>query len=140
MPLSLTIEQQLNQALAEGDRLQDVVQQILLRALTRAPLDVDGMRKAAAEALGAVREAATQGDAQARRAALQAMRGIESALAQVTRARADMATLEKVFIDELRQAADAARGTPLGQQLQESADLAAQTAAGWRAILTRVVP
>ena len=163
-----TIEQQVDKAIAEGRRVQEAVQQITLKALTQGRLDLEAMRKVTGDAVAAVREAATQQDAHVTNAAKEAARGIERALAQaaealklsiqeasgragkfssedLAKARADMAAVEKMFVDTLSEAAQAARGaakatlqdlarhaeasgTAIGRQLRESADLSGEVA------------
>ena len=131
-----TIQQQVNQAIAEGLRVQQAVQQIVLKALAEGRLDLDAMRKVTGDALAAVRVAEPGS------AAKDAVRGIESALAHaadLAKVRADVAAVEKMFVATLSQAADAARGaakatledlarhaeasgTAIGRQLRESAE------------------
>ena len=163
-----TIEQQVDKAIAEGRRVQEAVQQITLKALTQGRLDLEAMRKVTGDAVAAVREAATRQDAHVTNAAKEAARGIERALAQaaealklsiqeasgragkfasedLAKARADMAAVEKMFVDTLSEAAQAARGaakatlqdlahhaeaggTAIGRQLRESADLSGEVA------------
>jgi hypothetical protein len=163
-----TIDQQVDKAITEGRRVQEAVQQITLKALTQGRLDLEAMRKVTGDAVAAVREAATRQDAHARSAAEEAAQGIERALGQaaealklsiqeasgragkfssedLAKARADMAAVEKMYVDTLSEAAHAARGaakatledlarhaeasgTAIGRQLRESAGLSGEAA------------
>ena len=163
-----TIEQQVDKAIAEGRRVQEAVREITLEALSKGRLDLEAMRKVTGEAVAAVRETATRHDAHARNAVREALQGIERALAQaaeamklsiqeaggrvgtfsseeLAKARADLAAVEKMFVETLSEAAQAARGaakatledlarhaeasgTAIGRQMRESAELSAEAA------------
>lgn len=128
-----TIQQQVYNAIAEGRRVQEAVQRITLKALIHGRLDLEEMRLVTGDALAAVREAATQQNAHITNAAKEAARGIACALAQaaealklsiqeasgragkfssadLAKARADMAAVERMFVDTLSKTAQAARG------------------------------
>ncbi|MGZ8231178.1 MAG: DUF6781 family protein [Burkholderiales bacterium] len=163
-----TVTQQVQKAIAEGRRVQEAVHDIALKALARHELDFEAMRKVTREAVDAVREAAGHQDIAVKDAAKQAIGGIDHALAHaaealklsiqeassrtekfsredLAKARADLAELERMFVETLGEAARAARGTAkatledlarhaetsgtaVGRQLRESAALSGQFA------------
>jgi hypothetical protein len=165
--------EQVRNAMEQGRRVQEAVQQITLKALTQRQLDFDAMRKVTREAIDAVREtAATQG-AGVGDAAKQAVAGVDQALAKaaeavklslqeagsrmekfssedLAKARADLADMEKMFVDTLSGAARTAQGTAratfedlarhaqasgtaVGRQLRDSAAMSGQVADAARA-------
>ena len=120
-------------AIREGQRIQEAVRDITLKALTQRELDFAAMRKVTREALDAVREAAGRHDANVKEATKQAVQGVDQALAHaaealklslqeagsraekfsredLAKARANLGDLEKMFVDTLGEAAKAARG------------------------------
>lgn len=120
-------------AIREGQRIQESVRDITLKALTQRELDFAAMRKVTREALDAVREAAGRHDANVKEATRQAVHGVDQALAHaaealklslqeagnraekfsredLAKARANLGDLEKMFVDTLGEAAKAARG------------------------------
>ena len=155
-------------AIREGRRVQEAVQEITLKALTQRELDFAAMRKVTREAIDAVRDAATTQGEGMKDAAKQAVAGVDQALAKaaealklslqeagsrvekfssedLSKARSDLADVEKMFVDTLSGAARSAQGaaratfedlarhaqasgTAVGRQLRESAALSGQVA------------
>jgi hypothetical protein len=129
----MDLGKQIEDALHEGRRVQEAVQQITLKALTQRELDFAAMRKVAREAIDAVRDAASTPDAGVKEAAKQAVAGVDQALAQaaaalklslqeagsrmekfsgedLAKARKDLGDVEKMFVDTLSNAARTAQG------------------------------
>lgn len=119
--------------LRRGQRVQEQVQALVLKALSERQLDFEGMRKVTHEAFDAVRAAAATQDAGMREAAKDAVRGVEQALAKaaealklaleeaagrldrfskedLAKARADLGDVEKMFVQTLKDTAKAAQG------------------------------
>lgn len=168
----MDVAKEVEGAIREGQRIQEAVRDITLKALTQRELDFAAMRKVTREALEAVREAAGRHDADVKEATKQAVQGVDQALAHaaealklslqeagsraekfsredLARARANLADLEKMFVDTLGEAAKAARGaakatleelarhaessgTAVGRQLRESAAFSGQVAHAMR--------
>lgn len=164
----MDIGKQIEGAIREGRRVQEAVRDITLKALTQRELDFAAMRKVTREALDAVREAAGRHEGNVKEATKQAVQGVDQALAHAAEAvklslqeagdraekfsredlskvRANLGDLEKMFVDTLGEAARAARGaakatledlarhaessgTAVGRQLRESAELSGQMA------------
>ena len=129
----MDLGKQVENAIREGQRVQQQVQEITLKALTERQLDFEGMRKVTREAFDAVRNAASTQETGMREAAKQAVRGVEAALAKATealklsleeaggrldrfskedlaKARADLGEVEKMFVQTLKDTAKAAQG------------------------------
>lgn len=126
--------EQVRNAMEQGRRVQEAVQQITLKALTQRELDFAAMRKVTREAIDAVRETAAAQGAGVGDAARQAVAGVDQALAKaaeavklslqeagsrmekfssedLAKARSELADMEKMFVDTLSGAARAAQGT-----------------------------
>lgn len=155
-------------ALREGRRIQEALQEVTLKALTRRELDLATLRSVTRDALDAVRETAQARGAGAQEAVKQAVAGVDQALAQaaqalklsleeaggraekfsredLAKARADLAGVEKMFVDALGETARAAHGTAkaafedlarhaetsgtaIGKQMREAGTASAQAA------------
>lgn len=167
------MKDEIRKAIAEGRKVQEAVRAITLKALSGRELDQAAIAKVTREVMGAVREAAeARGDSEAKPASAQPIRdaveGLDDALAQaaqalklsleeaagragkfqhedLARARGDLATLERMFIDTLRDTARAGRGaaadiledlarharvsgTAVGRQLEQASPLAGSLA------------
>jgi len=164
----MDVAKEVEGAIREGIRVQEAVRDITLKALTQRELDFAAMRKVTREALDAVREAAGRHEGNVKEATKQAVQGVDQALAHAAEAvklslqeagdraerfsredlskvRANLGDLERMFVDTLGEAARAARGaakatfedlarhaessgTAVGRQLRESAELSGQMA------------
>jgi hypothetical protein len=169
----MDFDKQIEGAIRHGRRVQEAVRAITLKALTGRELDLAAIRSVTREALEAIRKAAATENGGIGEAGKQAIRGVEHALGHaaqairlsleeaagrtekfskedLAKARADLADVEKMFVDSLAAAARAARGTAqqtfeemahhaeasgtaIGRQLHESAAFSAQIAHAARA-------
>lgn len=176
-----TMSEGLRRAIERGERIQAQVRDVTLAALARNELDRERMRKVTREAIESVRDAAALQGALAKDAMREGLAGIDEALAHaaqalklsleeaagraqkfsredLAKAREDLRDLEKLFLDSLRDTAEASRGaaaeilgdlrkhaeasgTAVGRQLKDVAAFSAhlreagreQFAAGMRA-------
>ncbi|MGE0873813.1 MAG: DUF6781 family protein [Burkholderiales bacterium] len=164
----MNVGDDVRKAIAEGRRVQEAVRDITLKALTRHELDQRALRKVTKDAMDAVRDAAAVQGASVTQAAKDAVGGVDQALAHaaqalklsldeaasragkftqedLARAKNDLADLEKMFLDTLRDTAQSASGTAsamfedlgrharssgtaIGRQLAEMAPLAERMA------------
>jgi hypothetical protein len=128
------IQDEVRRAVEQGHGIQKAVRDITLKALTRGELDSDAIRKVTGEVVKAVREASTVQGERAKEVVADAVAGVDEALAHaaqarklsieeaagraekfsredLAKARASLKSLEGDFLDSLREAARAGRGT-----------------------------
>lgn len=128
------IRDEVQRAVEHGRGVQKAVRDITLKALTRGELDQDAIRKVTRHVVRGVREAATVRGAGAKDTVAEAVAGVDEALAHaaqalklsieeaagrveqfsredLARARESLKNLEGDFLDALREAARAGRGT-----------------------------
>src|SRR3989338_7421225 len=159
-----TIEAEVRKTVEEGNNVQEKVRQITLRVISARSLDIQSVRQTAGAVLrgarAAVQNELQQSSAQthiARDHLKQAVTGLDIALAQfaeaakrageeaagraqkytsedLQRARSDLASLEKMFVDTLQSSASAARNAA-GEILH---DLAAHTRTHGSAVGTQL--
>jgi hypothetical protein len=172
------IRDEIRKAIAGGRKVQEAVRTITLKALTGRALDQAAIAKVTREVMEAVRESAeVRGDSEAAPASSRPIRdaveGLDEALAQaaqalklsleeaagragtfrredLAKARGELATLERMFIETLRDTARAGRGatadiledlarharvsgTAVGRQLEQASPLAGSLAHAGRA-------
>jgi hypothetical protein len=127
------VPDEVRRAVERGGDIHEAVRTITLKALTRGELDGDSVRKVAGEVMKGVRAAATARGAQAGDATEKAVRGLDEALAHaaqalklsveeaagraekfsrkdLAKARGNLESLEKLFLDTLRATSRASRG------------------------------
>ena len=166
------IAEELRRAVERGHRIQTRVRDLTLDALKRGELDRARLQKVTREAMQAVREAAEVQGARAKDVMREGMAGIDEALAhaaqalklsleeaagraekfsqeELAKARQDLQDLEKLFLDTLRETAQAGRGaassilddlakhakasgTAVGAQLRDASALSAKMAEAGR--------
>ncbi|MGB5080645.1 MAG: DUF6781 family protein [Burkholderiales bacterium] len=128
------IRDEVQRALEQGRGVQKAVRDITLKALTRGELDQDAIRKVTRQVVRGVQEAATVRGAGAKDTVAEAVAGVDGALAHaaqalklsieeaagragrfsredLAKARESLESLEGDFLDALREAARAGRGT-----------------------------
>ncbi len=131
---SRKIRDEVRRAIEQGRGIQKAVRDITLKALTRGELDQDAIRKVTGDVVKGVQEAATVQGVRAKDVVAEAVAGVDEALAHaaqalklsieeaagraekfsredLAKARESVKNLEGDFLDILREAARAGRGT-----------------------------
>ncbi len=131
---SRKIRDEVRRAIEQGRGIQKAVRDITLKALTRGELDQDAIRKVSGDVVKGVQEAATVQGVRAKDVVAEAVAGVDEALAHaaqalklsieeaagraekfsredLAKARESVKNLEGDFLDILREAARAGRGT-----------------------------
>ncbi|HYD58072.1 MAG TPA: DUF6781 family protein [Burkholderiales bacterium] len=102
----MDVGKQIEDAIREGQRVQEAVQEITLKALTERQLDFAAMRKVTSEAIESIRQAAATQDPGLMEAARQALSGVGRALGEAGQA-AKLSAEEAAASSQLVKAARA---------------------------------